>query len=468
MPSWFARLPDDVPLISGPDTRWDKSALFRGVEQIASVLRARIPAGAVTGVMAENLPAWIAIDLASQAAGVSLVPLPAFFTPAQLKHAIVTSGIQAIFCSDQAAARGLGFEEYLPIEDAPGLYLRERSDVERLDGATPGDVQKITFTSGTTAQPKGVCLTADQQWQVAEALAKALQHLQIRRHLTLLPLAVLLENVAGVYTSLLSGAEIICLPLHQVGVAGAARFDPVACLEAISRHRAESIIVLPQMLRALVAALAPQDPRIASLKYAAVGGAKAPIALILAAREKGLPVYEGYGLTESSSVVALNVPGADKVGSVGKPLPNRPIRVAADGEIEVAGQGTLQYLGEPSLQNHWLATGDLGHLDADGYLYVDGRKKNVLITSYGRNVSPEWPESLLMAEPSIAQVVVEAALADANEALPDYAQVRHWLFADEPFTPANGLVTPNGRPRRGAIQDKYQTRLDALYETAGG
>ncbi len=491
MQSWFARIPDDVPLIAGPDTRWNRAALFQRVEQVAAILRERFATGAVTGVMADNLPDWIVVDLAAQSAGVSLVPLPAFFTPEQLKHALATSGMRAIFCSDQAVARRLGFEEQVPTQGALGLYLREPSDSGSIHPAASRHAAKITFTSGTTAQPKGVCLTAEQQWDVAGALVEALRSLQIRRHLNLLPLAVLLENVAGVYSSLLSGAETVCLPLDQVGMTGAARFDPVVCLQAISRYRAESIIVLPQMLRALVAELRPQDPRIASLKYVAVGGAKTSAALIQEARGKALPVYEGYGLTECSSVVALNAPGTDRVGSVGKPLPNRKIRIAADGEIEVSGQGALLYLDAAPVHRDWLPTGDLGHLDADGYLFVDGRKKNVLITGYGRNVSPEWPEALLMAEKSIAQAVVlgdgraelgaivvpmhaqvtpsivETALAAANARLPDYARIRHWLFADEPFTPANGLATANGRPRREAIQDKYQTRLDALYETAG-
>jgi long-subunit acyl-CoA synthetase (AMP-forming) len=241
------------------------------------------------------------------------------------------------------------------------------------------------------------------------------------------------------------------------------------------------------MLQAITLSCAKNDPRLKSLKFVAVGGAKTPEALIVQAREKGIPAYEGYGLSECSSVVALNTPAANKLNSVGKALPNRKIRIAADGEIEISGQGFTHYLGEPIVQEEWLQTGDIGHLDDEGYLFIDGRKKNILITSFGRNVSPEWPESLLLGTNIIAQAVVmgdgqaylsallvpispaiskeqlELAISQVNLELPDYARIGAWFIADEALTPANGLATPNGRPKREAILKKYQGKLLSLY-----
>ncbi len=449
-------------------------------------LRARRSPNAPVAICADNSPEWIAIDLAAQELGITLVPLPFFFTAAQLAHAIRTAGVQAIFCMQTEHAHAFGFTERVAFDGALVLY----ESVQEKTSAVLGGVQKVTFTSGTTAEPKGVCLSAAQQWEVAYALQQSLAELNIRRHLNLLPLAVLLENVAGVYTALLSHAINICLPLAETGLVGASRFDPNTCLDAIQRHQAESIILLPQMLQALVATIGANDPRIQCLKYVAVGGARTPAALIQAAREKGFPVYEGYGLSECGSVVSINRPGADCIGSAGKVLPNRFVRIAADGEIEVGGQGVARYLGEAPHPSPWLATGDLGRLDDNGFLHIDGRKKNILITAYGRNISPEWPESVLLGTGAIAQAVVfgdgqpylvaalvplaahiddarmQSAVDQANSQLPDYARVQRW-FRVEPFTAENQMATANGRPRREVIWHRYQQQIVSAYATSG-
>jgi pyrroloquinoline quinone (PQQ) biosynthesis protein C len=234
------------------------------------------------------------------------------------------------------------------------------------------------------------------------------------------------------------------------------------------------VILLPQMLLALTAALEAGAPRPARLRFAAVGGAKVARALIERARAAGLPAYEGYGLTECGSVVALNLPGADRPGSVGRPLAHVRVEIGEDREIVVSGE----------------RTGDLGRLDGDGFLYVEGRRKHVLITSFGRNVAPEWPEAELTAGGAIAQAAVfgearpslcavfvprsaevsdaavEAELRRANARLPDYARIAHWLRAEAPFGPANGLATANGRVRRDAVWSRYGTRLESLYDTS--
>ena len=239
------------------------------------------------------------------------------------------------------------------------------------------------------------------------------------------------------------------------------------------------------MLQALVAATSQDDPRMRSLRFVAVGGGKMPPQLLAAARARGFPVFEGYGLSECASVVALNLPGATRDGSVGRPLTHRRVRIAPDGEILVAGCAA-RYLGQDMREEPWLATGDLGHIDGDGYLYVDGRKKDILITGYGRNVSPEWPEAVLAGTGAFAQAMVvgdaqpylgallvpasarlgaaelQAAVDRANAALPDYARIRAWL-AVPPFLPADGLATPNGRLRRAAIRAAHADGIASLF-----
>jgi long-subunit acyl-CoA synthetase (AMP-forming) len=441
--------------------------LAQRAARVAAALQAMRPRVQVLGVLADNGADWVAVDRAAQRSGITLVPLPAFFTAAQLAHAVQVSRMDTLFCQEASAAQVLGFT---PAGIPDGMPWHRRS-VEPRDDAPRSS--KITFTSGTTGAPKPVHLSAREQWRVARSLRDALVPLGLRRHLCLLPLAVLLENVAGVYAAEIAGAQCCVPPLAEVGMQGAASFDAAACLAAIERWEAESVILLPQMLAALTSALEAGAPIPRRLRFAAVGGARTAPAMLERARRAGLPAYEGYGLSECASVVTLNHPGADRPGSVGRPLAHALVRVE-HGEIQVKRRG------------RWFSTGDLGRLDAEGFLYVEGRRKNVLITSFGRNVSPEWPEAELISGPAIAQAAVfgesrahlcavlvaaSAALPDAtlerqvdaaNARLPDYAQVRRWVRAQASFTSQNGLATANGRPRREAIWRTYGGRLDAL------
>ncbi len=185
-------------------------------------------------------------------------------------------------------------------------------------------------------------------------------------------------------------------------------------------------------------------------------------------------------------MVALNLP-SDPPGGVGRVLPHLRVELSARGEILVDGPRLPGYLGAPALPDGPLPTGDIGRLDADGRLHVTGRLKHQIITSFGRNVSPEWPEAELLASPAVAQVVVfgearptlaavivprgdlpdaalDAAVAAANARLPDYARIGVYLRADSPFSPANGLATDNGRVRRDAVWTCYGERIAELYE----
>jgi long-subunit acyl-CoA synthetase (AMP-forming) len=243
------------------------------------------------------------------------------------------------------------------------------------------------------------------------------------------------------------------------------------------------------MLHSILNAIQPNDPRIQSLKFVALGGAKTPRLLIQKAKDLGLPIYEGYGLSECSSVVSLNLPQAYKDGSVGKPLSNRKIRIAEDHEIEICMTNKVNYLGEVSDSDLWFKTGDIGHIDEEGFLFIDGRKKNLIITSYGRNISPEWPESLLMEQGLYKQVMVvgdaqpyltalilpltdishesiESSIRSVNKELPNYASILNYIVLDQPFSFANRQLTENGRLKRDVIENHYQKEINALYESS--
>lgn len=461
---------------------WTYAELQPQVDEFASLLKT---AGVrVLATLLDNSAAWVVADLAAAQAGVVHVPLPVFFTRPQMAHALAAAGVDALLApAATAAAWPQAPQQACPQFDEGGQQLI----LLRLPGSLvhmPAGTAKITFTSGTTGAPKGVCLSQQAMQRVSDGLVQAMEFLDIRRHLNALPFAVLLENIAGLMAPLSRGASCVVLPLQELGLQGSSSFDVVRFHGVVAKHQPDSVILLPQMLRAWVAYL-QQSGQLApaSLRMVAVGGAAVGAPLILAAQKLGIPAFEGYGLSEGASVQSLNLPGADRPGSAGRLLPHAQMRVAADGELEIGGSLFSAYLGDSTPAPNWWPTGDLGTIDTDGFVHVQGRKKNVLITSFGRNVSPEWVETAIRCQSAIGQAVVfgeaqpalsavlwpvkpdlpdaalQAAVNSANAGLPDYAQIRHWVRASAAFSPETGLATANGRPQRQAI---LQLHADAL------
>lgn len=470
-------LADTAALDSGQHTL-HHAALSAEVEALAAQLRKQQTR--VLATLMDNGPAWVVADLAAARAAVVHVPLPVFFTAAQVQHALRAAGVDTVLTTPAFAAQWSA-------PTTPAVVATQTLAWVRLTAAPvalPAGTAKITFTSGTTGAPKGVCLGATGMAQVADSLVQAMAPLDIQRHLCALPFAVLLENLAGVLAPLRRGATLITLPLQQLGLVGSCSFDAVVFNATVAQHRPHSVILLPQMLRAWVGTLQHSGQRApAGLKFVAVGGAAVGAELLHAARAVGIPAYEGYGLSEGASVQTLNLPGADLPGSAGKALPHASVRVAADGELLVSGPLFLGYLGDTTPPPAWWPTGDLGRIDSQGFVHVHGRKKNVLITAFGRNVSPEWVETGLRSHPAVAQAVVlgdgepalsavlwpmaasmsDAALQQAvdraNAPLPDYARVHRWVRAQAPFTAESGLATANGRPQRAQVAQRHATAL---------
>ena len=443
------------------------------------------------GLLADNGVGWAIADLALHTRALPSVPLPGFFSAAQVQHALDDAGVDCVLTDDPQRVRAL-----LPGWQAAGTSGRSGLAMFRrqLDAAArqplPPGTAKITYTSGSTGQPKGVCLGAGQLEAVAASLAQATASFKVERHLCLLPLATLLENIAGIYVPLLSGATCLLPPSGTTGMSYAGP-DVARMLACIAGSRPQSLVLVPELLRVLVTAAERGWAVPDSLRFVAVGGAPVSVGLLERADAAGIPVFEGYGLSECASVVCLNTPQARRRGSVGRPLPHAQLRVADDGQIMVSGVTMLGYLGQPPRRagEEW-ATGDLGEIDADGYVYVRGRLRNIFITSLGRNVAPEWVEREIAQQPGIRHVMVhgehrpyavamvcaadesvaddaiERGIRAANQALPEYAQVRRWVRAPEPFTFQNGLLTSNGRLRRREILQRHGALLAPLYDEA--
>lgn len=435
-------------------------------------------------MLADNGAGWVVADLALLRAGALNVPLPEWFTRAQAAHVFRDAGIESILTDDPERVPA----RFRPVGVAPHSHLTLFRLLERREVAPTTRAIKVTYTSGSTGAAKGVCLAKHEIEQVARSIAFATP-LGITRHLCTLPLPTLLENIAGVYAPLMLGATCILASTRATGL-GQGGVDAQRFLDTISRHSPHSMILVPELLRLLVGAAKRGWTPPADLRFVAVGGATIAPALLEEAMTLGIPAYEGYGLSECASVVCLNTPADSRRGSVGKPLSHARVRIDENGQIMVRGAVMSGYLGESESQNQEIATGDLGYVDADGFVYVRGRMKNMLITSMGRNVSPEWVESHLLLDAAIGQAIVfgearpyavaliypaaasigptqiERAIATANAQLPAYAQVRRWDFLPEPLRFADGLSTANGRPRREVIAARYRALIDAMYDEA--
>lgn len=486
MTAALARFPPGVPAIADDIGTLSAAALLAAG---AAEARWLATTGATrVALLAANGRAWAIGDLALGRDGLVCVPLPHHFGPAQLAHALDSAGVQAVLTDDPSRILelDLGFAPAGASTHTGLALLARRIDLD--EHPLPTGTVKITYTSGSTADPKGVCLTARTLEAVADSVAGVATGFRIGRHLALLPLATLLENVAGLYAAWLAGATC-ALPSAAAGAMAGGTLTPALLLDEVSRHAPHSLILVPELLRILVGGAERGWRPPADGRFFAVGGARVSPDLLERATRSGLPVFEGYGLSECGSVACLNTPQATRRGSVGRSLAHARVTVDGRGEIHVGGTAMAGYVGAPPLAaGATIATGDLGEIDTDGFVHVRGRLKNLFINSFGRNLSPEWIESELGQEPAIGQVVafgearanvvaiitpagpgcgppeIVAAVARANERLPPYARVVRHLLLGERFTVANGLATGNGRPRREEVLRRFADRIEYLYQ----
>jgi len=461
--------------LRGATQRYSYAQLLEAVEQRAAHLAAQ-PGGAFALAL-DNGPEALIWDLAALFSERPCLILPPFLSPSQRAHCLMQSQASLALAKPgmENELRSNGFSRGETFWYRPAV----------VDAGLPLGTAKITYTSGSTGTPKGVCLDAGALLRVARELEAASRLAEPSRYLAVLPLAVLLENL-GAYAALCAGAALTLLPTEQLGLSGSSSVNWKRLLGAIALSGTQSLILVPQLLLGLVTAIERGAIRPGPLKFIAVGGTRVATSLLQRAAAVGLPVFEGYGLSECASVVCLNRPGAVRPGSVGRPLPHVQVKLADDGEVMVSGSALLGYLGEPPHLGQWWPTGDLGRFDEDGYLYLAGRKKNQFVTRFGHNVSPEWIEAELTqngvvlqafvhgeglhqnlallwpVDPACTDQALERAVRQSNERLPDYARVHRWTRLPEPFSSASGLLTANGRPRRAAILEQYRETLSEM------
>ena len=331
-------------------------------------------------------------------------------------------GAKAIFVDDVPHGPAAPFEPAAPSEpaaDAAGDSPGAPAPGSKKESPSPqltrggGDAATLLYTSGTMGLPKGVILSHRNLLRNVESCSEHLALSEDNVFLGVLPFF----HAFGLTTSLLLpmalGCSTVCVP----------RFSPQKVLEAIARHKVTVGFAVASMYRAMIRAGRPQGLDLKSLRLPIAGGEALGAAISDRFRECfGAAILEGYGLTETSPVVAVNVPDRSRPGSVGRLLTwveariadddGRPVPAGAEGELCLRGDCVMPgYHNRPEetaaalAPGGWLRTGDLARLDDDGYLWITGRKKDLIISG-GENIAPTEIESVLHQHPAVAEAAV--------------------------------------------------------------
>ncbi|MFF4430527.1 AMP-dependent synthetase/ligase [Streptomyces sp. NPDC001513] len=557
--------PETALRFRSPDGGWQTRTYGELAAEVRAVgcalLGLGVAAGERVAVLAETRPQWTYTHFGVLAAGAVLVPVYPTAGEEELAWVLSDSEAVAVVCDDgrQAervealraklpALRSVVLMDELPAPERSPERSPDADLARRAAAVTPGADAAIVYTSGTTGLPKGCRLTHGNLGAIQDATVPLIKGGPGDSTYLYLPLAHMLAQLIQ-YTTLLEGGELcyfggriedvlteiaevapthlpsvprlfeklhsVVLSLAESREGGRARFEEavrVGVLAADGR--------LPQERRAEYKAAEKSLYSLVRgafggrLKWALTGGAPIAPATQDFLRACGITLYEGYGMTESGGVISLNHPGAVRHGTVGRPIAGCEVRIAEDGEVLARGAmvfpgyhanaaATAQALDGDG----WLHTGDLGELDADGYLRITGRKKELIITSAGKNLTPTEVEFAVQRSRYVSRAVligdrrpypvalitldaeeitawaaregldpgptpathpavhalIEAAVAEANATLSRPARIRAFHILPEDFTTAAGTLTPTLKLRRTAVTTRYAHVIAGLY-----
>lgn len=454
----------------------------RAVHAFARLLQDHgVVEGSCVGIQSENRPEWGLAYLAVLETGATAVPLDMQLTPEETGEILSAAGASHAIVSDRSrdsleAARRARLTQLARVDlDGDGELswteaLRRFPEAGPLpERGTADDVAALLFTSGTTGRAKGVMLTHANLLNNVEAVVQAFEFGPADRFLSVLPLHHTFECTGGLLCPLRVGASVayarslksnelredlsstgatllLGVPLlYEKLLAGIRR--GVAQAPQPRRALAQTLLAVTRWVRhatgrrighALIGSLR-RRAGLDRLRLLVSGAAALPVDVFWGLVDLGLPVLEGYGLTECSPVVAANLPPRPEPGAVGWPLPGVNVRLNdpdedGDGEIQVRGPNVMKgYFRDPELtaevlQDGWFSTGDLGHFLPDGRLRISGRLKNMIATAAGKKIYPEEVEAQIANSPYVVEVVV----IGGKDARGEREEVHAHIFPDLP------------------------------------
>lgn len=536
----------------------------------ARLIKLGIQKGDRVAILAPNSPEWTLTDGACQIAGLVDVPIYTTLAPASVEYILRDSGARILFLEDRGSYEQLrtvlssiktlerivlfhadtdeflSFEHFTNVKPGDGVELPEvRAD----------EIATLIYTSGTTGEPKGVILThsciLSNVIDAGEKYDFSIQDIP----LSVLPLSHIFERSAmylyiyhGMSVHYAESVEkvpnnlIEVRPTIFVGVprifekvyaraklksaqAGRVKekiFDwaiDVATQYALKIERIEPLPLNLKLKHAVADQLVYSKLRQffgGRLRACITGGAALPDDIYLIFNGAGIPVMQGYGLTETSPVITSNNPEYSRLGSVGKPIRNMKVRIAEDGEIEATGPGVmLGYYHKPEAtrdaftDDGWFRTGDIGHIDEDGFLFVTDRKKELFKTSGGKYIAPSPIEQMIRSSRFVSQVVLignerkfaaalivpnfemlesyakhkgldikspkefcsdpmiinlfERQVAEKTNGLARFETVKKIALLENELSVEGGELTPTLKVRRRIVDEKYKAIIDSMY-----
>lgn len=566
---------DTVVFSRKVDDEWTDVTAAEFLTEVSAVAKGLMAAGIEPGdrvaLISKTRYEWTLFDYAIWFAGAATVPVYETSSAEQVAWILTDSGAKAVVAEgkehlariSEARQSGAGddLNHVWSINDnAVGVLTRLGQDIsdealeERRTTATPLDLATLIYTSGTTGRPKGCMLTHGNFMFELGVAVDELHHLfdtESASTLLFLPLAHVFARIIQVgavkkrvrlghsadIKNLLADLEvfqptfILAVPRvfekvfntasQRAAADGRGRIFDRAAETAIAWSRAQDGGRVPLRVKvqhALFDRLVYGKLRTAlggHCQYAVSGGAPLGDRLGHFYRGIGVTVLEGYGLTETTAAVTVNLPDAQKIGTVGRPIPGTSVRVADDGELLFrGGQVFAGYwhnegaTAEALTRDGWFHTGDVGEVDDEGFVRITGRKKEILVTAGGKNVAPAVLEDRLRAhllvdqcmvvgdgQPFIAALVtidresfpawaeshgksgsleqlvddpdlnaaVEAAVEDANKAVSKAEAIRKFTILTEEWTEEGGHLTPSLKLKRNVVMREFREDVEALY-----